>query len=274
MSESSKTVKGLNIAAAIVSGICTAVWVGLAILMASVSNYVTTNIYAMDIEDVDKGMVVAVADSTVTATTWVFVILTLLSAVSVVAAIIAIRRAGDPMRIGAAFGWAIAAAVTSFFCLNIVSMVLHIISAVYCNKVKKEANTMQYAAAGYGYQQPYPGAVPAGQPYAPQYGAAPAQQPYGAQPAQPQYAQQPSQPQYAQPAAQPAQQPVQPSQPQYAAQPAQSAAPAAPQPAAPAQAAQPVAQPAAPAQPAQPAQPAAPEASTGDAASSSDAPEQ
>ena len=242
MSESSKTVKGLNIAAAIVSGICTAVWVGLAILMASVSNYVTTNIYAMDIEDVDKGMVVAVADSTVTATTWVFVILTLLSAVSVVAAIIAIRRAGDPMRIGAAFGWAIAAAVTSFFCLNIVSMVLHIISAVYCNKVKKEANTVQYAAAGYGYQQPYPGAVPAGQPYAPQYGAAPAQQPYGAQPvAQPQYAQQPSQPQYAQPAAQPAQQPVQPAQPQYAAQ---------------------------------PAQPAAPEASAGDAASSSDAPEQ
>ncbi len=218
MSESSKTVKGLNIAAAIVSGICTAVWVGLAILMASVSNYVTTNIYAMDIEDVDKGMVVAVADSTVTATTWVFVILTLLSAVSVVAAIIAIRRAGDPKRIGAAFGWAIAAAVTSFFCLNIVSMVLHIISAVYCNKVKKEANTVQYAAAGYGYQQPYPGAVPAGQPYAPQYGAAPAQQPYGAQPAQP-AAPQPAAP--AQPAAQPA-------APAQSAQPAQPAAPEAP----------------------------------------------
>lgn len=72
--------------------------------------------------------------------------------VCLVAGIIALRSCTNPVKLGGAFGWSIAAAIVSFLVGGMISMVLFIVSAVFVSRVRKA-----YAAApmgAYGYQQP------------------------------------------------------------------------------------------------------------------------
>lgn len=59
------------------------------------------------------------------------------SAVALVASILGLRNYDKPDRLGGAFGWSVAGAVTSFLTGNIITMVLLIVSAVYIDKVRK-----------------------------------------------------------------------------------------------------------------------------------------
>ena len=116
------------------------------------------------------------------------------SIVPLVAAILGMRNYNNVDKLGGAFGWAIAGAVFSLLCGNIITMVLLIVSAVYINKLRKAP------MVPYGQPQPYPaygqqGYAPQPQPYG--QGYAP-QQPYQHVPP----AQQPTDPQPPAPPAQ------------------------------------------------------------------------
>ena len=110
--------------------------------------------------------------------------LILCSVVSLIAGILGMRNYGNVDKLGAAFGWAIAGAVFSFLCGNIITMILLIISCVYINKVRKAPMVPYgqpqpqpaYGQPIYGQQQGY-----AQQPYQPQAPAT--QQPTSQQPA-------------------------------------------------------------------------------------------
>ena len=86
------------------------------------------------------------------------------SIVALVAAILGMRNYDKVDKLGGAFGWAIAGAVFSFLCGNLVIMILLIISAVYINKVRKAP------MVPYGQPQPQP-------VYTPYQQGAPTQQP-------------------------------------------------------------------------------------------------
>lgn len=76
------------------------------------------------------------------------------SIVPLVAAILGMRNYNNVDKLGGAFGWAIAGAVFSFLCGNIITMVLLIVSAVYINKLRR-APMVPYGQAQpvYGYAQ-------------------------------------------------------------------------------------------------------------------------
>lgn len=108
--------------------------------------------------------------------------------ISLVAGIIGLRNCRNTAKLGGAFGWAIAGAVTSFLYGNIVVMVLLIISAVCISKDRKASTAIPYGQPAAYTQTP-------GQQgyYAPQPQQPAPQQPYG-QPQQPAQFQQPTQP--------------------------------------------------------------------------------
>lgn len=76
------------------------------------------------------------------------------SIVPLVAAILGMRNYNNVDKLGGAFGWAIAGAVFSFLCGNLITMVLLIVSAVYINKLRR-APMVPYGQAQpvYGYAQ-------------------------------------------------------------------------------------------------------------------------
>ena len=91
------------------------------------------------------------------------------SIVSLVAAILGMRNYGNVDKLGGAFGWAIAGAVFSLLCGNIITMALLIVSAVYINKLRKAPMVPYgqpqpaYGQQGYAPQQPYQQQVPPAQ---------------------------------------------------------------------------------------------------------------
>ena len=56
--------------------------------------------------------------------------------VVLVAGILGLQASSRPEKLGAAFGWAIAGAVLSLLCGNLITMALLIIAAVYLNKLR------------------------------------------------------------------------------------------------------------------------------------------
>lgn len=62
--------------------------------------------------------------------------LTLCHGVVLVAGILGLQASSRPEKLGAAFGWAIAGAVLSLLCANLITMALLIIAAVYLNKLR------------------------------------------------------------------------------------------------------------------------------------------
>ena len=68
--------------------------------------------------------------------------LTLCHVVVLVAGILGLQAAARPEKLGAAFGWAVAGAVLSLLCGNLVTMALLIIAAVYLNKLRNPAPPM------------------------------------------------------------------------------------------------------------------------------------
>lgn len=56
--------------------------------------------------------------------------------VVLVAGILGLQASARPEKLGAAFGWAIAGAVLSLLCANLITMALLIIAAVYLNKLR------------------------------------------------------------------------------------------------------------------------------------------
>lgn len=103
----------------------------------------------------------------------------LCAAVSLVAGIMGLRRASQPEKAGAAFGWAIAGAIAAVLSGRFITAILLVIAAVYLNRLKRAT---QYPMPA----QAYPGA------------AYPAQATYSTQPTyptQPVYPTQPAQPQ-------------------------------------------------------------------------------
>lgn len=208
----SKTVKSLNIAITIVSGLYLLLMLIVmgVLIAASLSGEYTYYYYYSSMDDIGF-MTANQARNLIFGLGIGFVgFMAACAALSVIAGILGIKRSAQPDKIGVAFAWAIVGAATSFFCGNIVSMVLHIIAAVYSNKVKNGQGSMPlYAPSGY-YQQPYAN------------NGAPGYRQYGAQPVQP--AQQPA-------SGQPVQQAA-PAQPVYGSQAPQGYQPATPQPAA------------------------------------------
>lgn len=146
--------------------------------------YEMDELYAYGYTDVDADDIVGV----VLLLTGGFAIMigigAVLSIVSLVAGIMAVRNYRNPEKMGALFGWSIAGAVCAVICGRVISAVLLILQTVCVHKQRQIASGAAYAAPpagspmgqhaayGYGYNYaPHPGAAHAG--YAPQ-------QPYGA----------------------------------------------------------------------------------------------
>lgn len=112
----------------------------------------------------------------------------ILSGVGIVASALTLRNYADPAKLGAAFGWTIAAIVGSLLLGSFVAGILFILSAFMNSRIRKVyrmSGGMTGGSGPYaGYQQPQPGQYQPEQPIQPQ------------QPGQPQLgnAQQPSQP--------------------------------------------------------------------------------
>ncbi len=68
--------------------------------------------------------------------------------VGLVASILALRNYNNPVKLGGAFGWAIAAAVLQVFVGMMVSAVLYIISAVFIGKLRSAWKAGVYNDAG------------------------------------------------------------------------------------------------------------------------------
>lgn len=97
-----------------------------------------------------------------------------LKGAALTAGIFGMQAANDPQRRGAAFIWAVVAAVLNGLIGSFISMVLFIVSAVYINKMRKaDSQPMQD-------QMPYYGSQPQGFSQSPYQQApkAPSQQPY------------------------------------------------------------------------------------------------
>lgn len=107
----------------------------------------------------------------------------LLSGIGIVASALTLRNYTDPAKLGAAFGWTIAAIVGSLLLGSFVAGILFILSAFMNSRIRKiykMSGDMPGGANPYaGYQQPQPGQYQPGQPSQPQ------------QPGQPSYPQQP-----------------------------------------------------------------------------------
>lgn len=97
--------------------------------------------------------------------------------ISMIAGIIGMRNCRNTAKLGGAFGWAIAGAVTSFLYGNIVVMILLIISAVCISKDRKAATAIPYGQPAAYTQMPGQQGYYAPQPPMPQQPAAQPQQP-------------------------------------------------------------------------------------------------
>ncbi len=270
MNSDLKVIKGVNIAAMVLSGLgllaalITAIVaiVGQGYLYSPEFQDLLHSSYQQDFQAGDSGITEEDAvniTTLVTSMTAVFFIFfsilgIVIKGVLIAASYFGFKTASDPSRAKSSFVWAIVAAVVAGLCGSFVSMVLFIVSAVYLNKFRRGGQAPAFTgnAAPY-YSVPYQQV-----PYQPQAANQPVYaQPGVQQPVPPQAA--PAQPVYTPaqpvpPATQPA--PVAPVaeapvQPASSAQPVQ-AAPVAVAPAQPTQA-EPVATPEQPAATAQPA---------------------
>ncbi len=162
MSKYSGTVKGLNIAAIVVSALfLLLLLICLAAVVAAYNSGTMDYSYTFSngVNSYSKSGIVDASNLivqygyNVIVGTIIFCIVC--AVVSIVAAIIGIRKCKQPDTIGPAFAMAIVGAVLTFFSGNLVSMVLHIIAAVFSNKVKNDTGipAQQYAAAQQGSNQ-------------------------------------------------------------------------------------------------------------------------
>lgn len=95
-----------------------------------------------------------------------------LSGVGIVASALTLRNYADPAKLGAAFGWTIAAIVGSLLLGSFVAGILFILSAFMNSRIRKiykmSGGVPDGANPYVGYQQPQPGQYQPGQPPRPQ----------------------------------------------------------------------------------------------------------
>lgn len=214
-----KAIRGLSIASVAVSAVLIVCFIAGAVLMGVVgavagTELVNANYYDFDYDDFygyHHGHGYAdyygdYADTQLAAImvgvlVWIFGIGALLCAVSLVAAIMALRNWDKPQNYGKVFGWSIAGAIVGFFGSGIVLTVLFVLIAVFVNMDKKL----------YGSGLSYGGAAPAApvqpMPHAPQQPMPQASQPQSQPAVQSQPVAQPQPIAQPQPAAQPQPQP-------------------------------------------------------------------
>ncbi len=145
MSKYSGTVKGLNIATAIISGVYIVLMLlalaGLTLAFNSgtfdysYSYSYGSSTYFGSGTGIDSDMILAYGYGVIVG---LIIFCIVCAIISIIAAILGISRCKQPDKIGVAFGMAIVGAVVTFFSGNIVSMVLHIIACVFSNKVKND----------------------------------------------------------------------------------------------------------------------------------------
>lgn len=188
MDSDARILKGINIAAiilsalgalaaliAVVCGIVGAVFVGdtqfTDMMYYELSGSSSYDPYSEAI------LVSAFASSLVFVCIFIALLGVALKGAALTAGIFGMQAASDPQRRGAAFIWAIVAAVLNGLIGSFISMVLFIVSAVYINKMRKtEGRPFQN-------QAPYFGSQPQGFSQSPYRSAhqAPSQQPYAQQ---------------------------------------------------------------------------------------------
>ena len=199
MNSDLKVIKGVNIAAMVLSGLgllaalITAIVaiVGQGYLYSPEFQDLLHSSYQQDFQAGDSGITEEDAvniTTLVTSMTAVFFIFfsilgIVIKGVLIAASYFGFKTASDPSRAKSSFVWAIVAAVVAGLCGSFVSMVLFIVSAVYLNKFRRGGQAPAFTgnAAPY-YSVPYQQV-----PYQPQ----PVNQPVYAQPTaqQPTYAQ-------------------------------------------------------------------------------------
>ena len=201
MNSDIRVVRGLGIATIVLSSIGIAAGLAVALLMGvastSLNDPVVVNALveemqssgsssafddpsaysSYDFSGMSQDEVMEVASASIMLLVGLSVGFVVVQAVCLVAGIMALRASKDPAKLGAVFGWSIAAAVVSLFVGSIISLVLFILLAVFSSRARKA-----YAVTGGGYQPPMPGQPYQQQPNAPQQLG---------QPAQPQFPQQP-----------------------------------------------------------------------------------
>lgn len=170
MNSDSRVVKGLNIATLIITilGIVgaliiifTAALGGAAVSDPSVARSLNAdvNLYTNGAEEIDPS-VVAIFLAAFGGVVGGLVLIAKI--VALIASILALRNADKPEKLGAAFVWAIIAAIISFLFGSIISCVLFVVSAVYINRVKRGPVAPAYVPAGYPGSYADPG-VPGNQ---------------------------------------------------------------------------------------------------------------
>lgn len=209
---SSRPLKGLSIAVIVISGLAILASLALLIITAIGGSMIAENpefaaMFESELEasgdysafgsGVTSDEVIAMATGTLSLVSVFFGGAIIVSVVSLIAGILALRNANKPEKLSVAFGLGIAGAVVNFLLGNLITTVLLVIMVVYVSKVRKEAayqvayaNQAQVALQNHQqYQQQYPSQTYQ-QPMTPQQPVQPPlqqnlQQPVQQQPYQP-----------------------------------------------------------------------------------------
>ncbi|MGN0077923.1 MAG: hypothetical protein ACI36V_03960 [Coriobacteriales bacterium] len=117
---------------------------------------------------------------------WIFVVLDIIGcAVTIVAAVLAMRNCDNPNKLSGAFVWSIVGAVIALLGCRIITMVLLIINCIYIHKVRA-FRTLPAAAAAAAQENPVPPFASAAEPAAAPQPPAAEQPAAGAAPVPPQ----------------------------------------------------------------------------------------